>query len=168
VDLSAFVAEVGGDAAGPVTISGSAAHGGPVLGVRAVRAPAGIEWLQADEMTVSCGAATSVAELDAALAAVGQCVALPTEGTVGGVLATGRSGIRRLGDGPVRDVLLEAHYVSAATSRAVDVVRDHRRPVGHDGRALSSDLGPLGRPHDLGAARRTSARCRRAEQAGGT
>src|SRR5207247_1911290 len=33
--------------------------------------------------------------------------------TVGGVLAVGRSGLRRLRFGPIRDVLLEARYVSA-------------------------------------------------------
>ncbi len=37
-----------------------------------------------------------------------------TEGTIGGALAVGRSGIRRLGWGPVRDTVLQARYVSAA------------------------------------------------------
>src|SRR5207237_3236629 len=52
---------------------------------------------------------------DDALGEHGQCVALPPhEGaTVGGVLAVGRSGLRRLRFGPVRDTLLEARYVSA-------------------------------------------------------
>lgn len=112
MDLTGFAAAVGDR--GPVTIAGLSTRGGAVDGVRTVVAPAGIEWIQADEMIVSCGAATPVVELDAALAEVGQCVALPPSGTVGGALAVGRSGIRRLGDGPVRDVLLQAHYVSAA------------------------------------------------------
>ena len=45
----------------------------------------------------------------------GQCVALPSwpGATIGGVLAVGHSGLRALGWGPVRDVLLEARYVSA-------------------------------------------------------
>ena len=77
-------------------------------------APVGIESIQAEEMTVSCGAGTPVAELDDALAAHGQCVAVPPTGTVGGALAVGQSGIRRLGYGPVRDVLLQTRYVSAA------------------------------------------------------
>jgi glycolate oxidase FAD binding subunit len=64
-------------------------------------------------MTVRCGAGTPVAELDDALAVHGQCVAVPPTGTVGGALAVGQSGIRRLGYGPVRDVLLQARYVSA-------------------------------------------------------
>ena len=73
---------------------------------------AGIEWIQADEMTLRCGAGTPVDDVDAALAEVGQCVALPPGGTVGGALSVGHSGIRRLGYGPVRDVLLQACYVS--------------------------------------------------------
>ena len=81
--------------------------------VRCVHAPSRIDWLRADEMTVCCGAGTSVAELDDALVGHGQCVAIPPHGTVGGALAVGRSGIRRLGYGPVRDTLLQARYVSA-------------------------------------------------------
>jgi glycolate oxidase FAD binding subunit len=66
-------------------------------------------------MTVRVLAGTTVIELDAALQQRGQCAALPDwEGaTVGGVLAVGRSGIRRLGWGPVRDTVLEVRYVSA-------------------------------------------------------
>jgi glycolate oxidase FAD binding subunit len=110
VDLAAFADEVG--SSGPVTITGLGTRGGPVQGVRTVRPPAGIEWIQADEMTMRCGAGTAVADVDAALAEVGQCVALPPAGTVGGALSVGQSGIRRLGYGPVRDVLLQACYVS--------------------------------------------------------
>jgi glycolate oxidase FAD binding subunit len=66
-------------------------------------------------MTVRVRAGTTVADLDAALAEAGQCVALPDApgATVGGVLAVGHSGIRRLGWGPVRDAVLEVRYVSA-------------------------------------------------------
>ena len=54
-------------------------------------------------------------DLDAALADVGQTVALPAwpGATVGGVLAVGHSGLRRLDWGPVRDTVLEVRYVSA-------------------------------------------------------
>ncbi len=83
-------------------------------GIRRVDAPSGIEWLRADEMTVGCGAGTLVAELDQALVEHGQCVAIPPTGTIGGALAVGRSGMRRLGYGPMRDTLLQARYVSAA------------------------------------------------------
>jgi glycolate oxidase FAD binding subunit len=111
VDLTAFAEEVGD--AEPVTITGLGTRGGPVPGVRVVGAPAGIDWIQPDEMTVCCGAGTIVAELDDALLAHGQCVAIPPTGTVGGALAVGHSGMRRLGYGPVRDALLQARYVSA-------------------------------------------------------
>jgi FAD/FMN-containing dehydrogenase len=117
MDLTAFAEEVGTD--GPVTAVGGRTQwhvGGPVAaGAREVRAPEGIVEYEPAEMTVRCGAGTTVREVDAAVGAHGQLVALPDAAgaTVGGVLAVGQSGIRRLGYGPVRDVLLEARYVSA-------------------------------------------------------
>lgn len=104
---------------GPVTVVGGRTAwdvGGPVdPGTREVRAPAGIVAHEPADLTVRVGAGTPVAELDAALAEAGQCVALPDApgATVGGVLAVGRSGLRRLGWGPVRDTVLEVRYVSA-------------------------------------------------------
>ena len=110
--VAEFVTEVG--STDPVTIAGTASRGGAVPGVRAVVAPAGISSLEPAEMTIRCGAATPVAEVDAALAEHGQCVAIPTGGTIGGAVAVGQSGIRRLGWGPLRDTVLQVHYVSAA------------------------------------------------------
>jgi glycolate oxidase FAD binding subunit len=112
IDLHDFAAAVGHE--GPVTIEGLGTRGGGVDGVRAVHAPSGIDWLQADEMTVCCGAGTPVDQLQQALAEVRQAVSLPAGGTVGGALAVGVSAVSRLGHGPVRDVLLQARYVSAA------------------------------------------------------
>jgi glycolate oxidase FAD binding subunit len=111
MDLAEFAEEV--DSLDPVTIAGLATRGGPVDGVRVVMAPTGIDWVRPEEMTVQCGAGVSVEELDDALAEHGQAVAIPPTGTVGGALAVGRSGIRRLGYGPIRDSLLQARYVSA-------------------------------------------------------
>jgi FAD/FMN-containing dehydrogenase len=119
VDLSAFAEEVGAEGAVvPVggrtqwDVGGSAAADG-----REVRAPVGIVAYQPEEMTVRVRAGTTVAELDEALARHGQMVPLdpvrPAEATVGGVLAVGRSGLRRLRWGPVRDTVLEVRYVSA-------------------------------------------------------
>lgn len=114
--VAAFAAEVG--PAGPVVVAGlgtrRASWPHSSADARRVSAPAGIERIEVDEMVVSCGAATPVDVLAAALAEVGQRVALPAGGTVGGALAVGRAGVRRLGDGPVRDTLLQAWYVSAA------------------------------------------------------
>jgi FAD/FMN-containing dehydrogenase len=117
--VEAFAAEVGPADAGPVSAVGGQTQwgvgGGVAPDAREVRAPAGIVALEAADMTVRVGAGTTVAELDAALAEVGQTVALPAwdGATVGGILAVGHSGLRRLGWGPVRDVLLEARVVTA-------------------------------------------------------
>ncbi len=116
MDLSPFAADIGDE--GPVTCVGARRQwnvgGRLVPGTREVSAPAGIDRLTPEEMTVACGAGTPVHELVAALATSGQTVALPPWGTVGGVLAVGRSGIHRLGHGPVRDALLQARFVNAA------------------------------------------------------
>ncbi len=117
--LAALAAEVGGPDAGPVVaVGGRTAYdvGGAVdPSAREVRPPAGIVEDTPSELTVRVRAGTTVDDLDAALAEHGACVALPGgEGrTVGGVLAVGRSGMRRLGYGPIRDTVLEIRYVSA-------------------------------------------------------
>ena len=111
-NVAAFADDVGDS--GPVSVAGLGTRGGAVDGVRTVAAPVGIEWIEPAEMTMRCGAGTPVAEVDAALAEHGQCVAMPPTGTVGGALAVGHSGLRRLGWGPVRDTLLQVRYVSAA------------------------------------------------------
>ncbi len=110
--IGAFAAQVGPN--GPVTITGLGTRGGPVVGVRTVRAPSGIEWIQPAEMTIRCGAGTPVADVDAALAEHGQCVVIADFGTIGGALAVGHSDVRRLSWGPVRDTVLQLRYVSAA------------------------------------------------------
>lgn len=117
--IDAF-AEAVGDR-GPVTCAGGKTQwdvGGPVdPAAREVKAPAGVVAHQPEEMIVRVLAGTPVAELDAVLAGAGQMTPLdpssPAQATVGGVLAAGRSGLRRLRYGPVRDLLLEARYVSS-------------------------------------------------------
>ncbi|MBV9665997.1 MAG: FAD-binding protein, partial [Actinobacteria bacterium] len=112
--LDAFAAEVGSE--GPVAVVGGRTQwevgGAPAPGTREVRAPAGIAAYEPAEMVVRCGAGTTVADLDAALGEHGQTAALPDwpGATVGGVLAVGHSGLRRLRLGPVRDTLLEARF----------------------------------------------------------
>lgn len=117
--LQDFAAEVG--RSDPVVAVGGRTQwtvgGDPDASAREVRAPAGVVKHEPAEMIVRVRAGTRVAELDAALAEGGQMIALdPTDAeraTVGGVLAVGRSGPRRLGWGPVRDAMLEARFVSA-------------------------------------------------------
>jgi hypothetical protein len=117
--LTAFAADVGAD--DPVCVVGGRTQwdvgGPPAPGVRLVAAPSGVVSHLPAEMIVRVRAGTTVAALDAVLAEAGQMVPLdpdlPELATVGGVLAVGRSGLRRLRYGPVRDTLLEAHFVTA-------------------------------------------------------
>jgi glycolate dehydrogenase FAD-binding subunit len=160
VDLTSFAEAVG--TTDPVTVAGLGTRGGAVPGVRTVAAPAGIDWIQPAEMTVLVGAGTPVDELDAALLAHGQRVALPPGGTVGGALAVGRSGVRRLGDGPARDGVLQVRYVSAAG----DVVKGGGPTVknvsGFDlPRLLVGSRGALGFLGDVILRTRPRARCER-------
>ena len=83
--------------------------------VRTISAPSGIVDFQPDEMTVRCGAGTTLSELQQTVGERGQYVNLPTSrrlghsgrGTVGGALAAGESTVLRLGRGPIRDTLLQ-------------------------------------------------------------
>jgi glycolate oxidase FAD binding subunit len=118
-ELRALAAAVGG-ATAPVVAVGSRTQfevGDPVApGCVAVAAPRGIVAFEPADLTVTVGAGTTCAELDAVLAAAGQEVALDPRdpgATVGGVLAVGTSGSRRLRHGPVRDALLEVRFATA-------------------------------------------------------
>ena len=147
--LGELAAEVGDH--GPIVAVGGRtqfAVGGAVdPKARAVHAPSGIVEHVAAEMTVRVRAGTTVADLDAALTPSRQCVALPSwhGATVGGVLAVGHSGLRRLGWGPVRDTVLEVRYVSA-DGRVVKAGGPTVKNVsGYDlPRLLVGSLGTLG------------------------
>jgi glycolate dehydrogenase FAD-binding subunit len=118
--VAAFAEEVG--AKDPVVPVGGRTQwdvgGQPAPDAREVHPPRGVVAFEPAEMIVRVRAGTPVVDVDAALAEGGQTVALPDwpGATVGGVLAVGRSGLRRLGWGPVRNTLLEARYVSAEGS----------------------------------------------------
>jgi glycolate oxidase FAD binding subunit len=124
-----------------------AVGGSPDPGAREVRPPSGVVEFTPAEMIVRVRAGTTVGELDAALAPSGQTVALTDSphATVGGVLAVGQSGLRRLGWGPVRNTLLEARYVSAEgrlIKAGGPVVKD---VTGYDlCRLLVGSLGTIG------------------------
>lgn len=120
--LESFAGSVGGSGEDAVTCVGGRTHwdvGGELrTPVREVSAPAGVVAHEPGEMIVRVRAGTTIDELATAVAAGGQQVALeaddPEHATVGGVLAVGRSGVRRLGRGPVRDSVLEVTAVTAA------------------------------------------------------
>ncbi len=109
-------------AAGVVAAAGGRTHwevGGAVPTAEDLfeaRAPGGIVTYDPADLTVTVGAGTSCAELTAALGAEGQeCALDPRDdaATVGGVLASGLSGHRRLRHGPLRDRVLEVRFITA-------------------------------------------------------
>ena len=125
--VAEFATEVGTE--GPVAIVGGRTQWGvggeSHAGTRLVRAPGGIVEHEPAELTVKVYAGTTLHELDAALAPHGQMVPFdspkPDEATVGGVLAVGHSGPRRLKYGHIRDLLLQVTYVNAAGETVVCV-----------------------------------------------
>ncbi len=149
-EVAAFAREVG--PSGPVAVVGARTQwhvGGPAdPAAREVQAPAGIVEYEPAEMVVRCGAGTTAAELDAALLAAGQMVALdPADpaATVGGLLAVGHSGLRRLRYGPIRDTLLEVTFVTAEGTVAKAGGPVVKNVTGYDlCRLLVGSLGTLG------------------------
>jgi glycolate dehydrogenase FAD-binding subunit len=117
MDLTSLCGLVAGaKAAVPVGARTQWEVGNPVDGGTEVHAPAGVVRYEPEDMTVTVGAGISYAALDRVLAEHGQeCPLDPrdTSATVGGVLACGLSGPRRLRHGPVREHLLEVPFVTA-------------------------------------------------------
>lgn len=150
MDLTAFAEEVGERE--PVTCEGSRTQwevgGLPDPAARLVRAPVGIVAHQPEEMIVRVRAGTPVHELDAALAARDQMCPLDPHdaaATVGGTLAVGRSGPRRLRYGPVRDTVLEITMVSARGRLVRSGAPVVKNVTGYDlPRVLVGSLGTLG------------------------
>ena len=90
--------------------------GGAVVDATEVTVPGGIVAFEPADMTATVNAGTTFAELAHALAEAGQeCPLDPRDATatVGGIVACGLSGPRRLGLGPVRNHLLEVTFVTA-------------------------------------------------------
>ncbi|MGH8976452.1 MAG: FAD-binding protein, partial [Acidimicrobiia bacterium] len=90
--------------------------GNPVEAAVEIAAPAGVVRYEPDDLTITVAGGTSSADLDRVLAEHGQeCALDPRDprATVGGLLAAGLSGVRRLGHGPIRDQVLEVQFVTA-------------------------------------------------------
>ncbi|MDE0699547.1 MAG: FAD-binding protein [Acidimicrobiaceae bacterium] len=153
--LLAFAAEIG--SAGPVMVRGGGTQwdvgGAPDSDIREVSAPTGIVEFRPDEMTVCVRAGTTVAALHAVLAEHGQRTALPDgsvpggspNSTVGGTIAVGRSPVTRLGDGHIRDAVLQLHYVAADGQLVTAGGPTVKNVTGFDMcRVLVGSLGTLG------------------------
>lgn len=123
-------------------VGGRASHG------QEVGAPAGIVRYEPADMTVTAGAGTPVRELATALAEAGQECALDPrlpEATVGGVLAAGLSGHRRLRLGPLRDLVLQTRFVTGDARIVKAGGPTVKNVTGYDlPRLLVGSLGTLG------------------------
>lgn len=114
----------------------------------AVRVTPGIVRHDPDDLTVRVLAGTPVSDLDAALAPSGQFVPLDPRdpgATVGGTIATGLSGLRRLGFGPIRDYVLEVRFVTGYGELVRGGGPTVKNVTGYDlPRLLVGSLGSLG------------------------
>jgi FAD/FMN-containing dehydrogenase len=149
--LDDFAALVGREE--PVCVSGGRTQwlvgGPPAPGTREVEAPGGVVSHQPEEMIVRVRAGTTVAALEAHLAGSGQMVPLdpaqPERATVGGVLAVGHSGHRRLRYGPLRDTVLEVRFVTAGGDLVTAGAPVVKNVTGYDlARLMVASLGTLG------------------------
>ncbi len=138
-------------AAGTVVPVGAGTHagiGGAVTGATEVRVPAGVVAFEPADMTATVRAGTTCAELAAVLAEHGQECPLDARdpaATVGGVVATGLSGLRRLGVGPLRDQVLEVTFVTADGRVVRGGGPTVKNVTGYDvPRLLVGSLGTLG------------------------
>ncbi len=148
------VAELGATvaAAGSVVAAGGRTQwevGGPApAGAVEVAAPAGILAYDPAELTATLGAGTTAGELAEVLGRAGQECPLDARSpaaTVGGVVATGLSGHRRLRYGPLRDRVLEVHFVTAGGRVVKGGGKTVKNVSGYDvPRLLVGSLGTLG------------------------
>ncbi len=107
----------------------------------------GIDW-QPDDLTVTVGAGVTVADLESRLGSGGQTAVLPEQpgvATLGGVIAAGVSGYRRLRYGPTRDRVLGATFVTGDGRVVKGRGKVVKNVAGYDvPRLLTGSLGRLG------------------------
>lgn len=123
--------------------------GGPAPNGVEIGAPVGVFEFNPAELTVTVGAGTTIGELAEVLAEGGQeCVldpADPRHATVGGTLAAGLSGHRRLRYGPLRDRLLEVRFVTGDGRLVKGGGPTVKNVTGYDvPRLLVGSLGTIG------------------------
>ena len=114
---------------------------------RAVSAPVGIYDYTPSEMTLRCGAGTTYEEIQNILGEHNQMLPFDAKGgsTIGGILAVGRSGARRLRYGAVRDYLLESWHADHEGKLVKSGGPTIKNVSGYDlCRLLVGSLGTLG------------------------
>ncbi|HLF99161.1 MAG TPA: FAD-binding protein [Acidimicrobiia bacterium] len=134
-----------------VALVGTGTHsgvGGDVRADREVRGPAASIRHDPADLTVTVSAGTEVGALDAELAIHGQeCALDPSDpgATVGGALACGLSGHRRLRHGPIRDRVLEVRFLTGDGRLVKGGGPTVKNVSGYDlPRLLVGSLGTLG------------------------
>ncbi|WP_052745981.1 FAD-binding oxidoreductase, partial [Allosalinactinospora lopnorensis] len=102
----------------------------------------------AGDLVVQCGAGTGLADLQEALAGANQRLSADTvvpDSTVGGAVATGLSGPRRILHGPMRDLIIGMTTVRADGVAAASGGRVVKNVAGYDlGKLHTGALGTLG------------------------
>ncbi|MED5292950.1 MAG: FAD-binding protein [Actinomycetota bacterium] len=148
-EVHRFSAEVGPN--DPVTVVGGRTQwnvgGPPDPSAREVTAPAGIWSHEPEEMTVRCGAGTTLLELSEQLARHRQMVPfdMAPNATVGGVLSVGMSGIRRLRYGHIRDLVLQIRHIDCNGKIVTSGGPTVKNVSGYDlCRLMVGSLGKLG------------------------
>jgi len=149
---AATVLQTAGEAGLTVQIWGGGSHQGhkghiePAL-VLSTRNLQGIDW-QPDDLTVTVGAGVPVADLESHLAEGGQTAVLPElpgAATVGGTVASGVSGYRRLRYGPTRDRVLGLSLVTGDGRIVKGRGKVVKNVAGYDlPRLATGSLGRLG------------------------
>ena len=124
---------------------------GEVLGTRAYR---GIVSYEPSELVVTARCGTPLAELEAALAEKGQCLAfepphfgwgLDNGATVGGMVAAGLSGPARATAGAVRDYVLGARFINGLGEHLTFGGQVMKNVAGYDvSRLMAGSWGTLG------------------------
>ena len=120
---------------------------GDVLDLRAL---AGVTSYEPSELVVTARAGTPLAELEALLAAQGQC--LPFEpphfsvgATVGGMVAAGLSGPARASSGAVRDFMLGVRFINGLGEHLTFGGQVMKNVAGYDvSRLMAGSMGTLG------------------------
>ena len=146
------------DAGGPLRVRGGGTRGG-AAGEGCVLSTAGLSGIVLHEpgaLTLVARAGTPMAEVEAALSAHGQCLAfepmdhralLGTEGepTIGGAVATGASGPRRIRAGACRDSLIGVRFVDGEGRVIRSGGRVMKNVTGYDlARLMAGARGTLG------------------------
>ncbi|MDP1654110.1 MAG: glycolate oxidase subunit GlcE [Rhodocyclaceae bacterium] len=153
-DISAQLADRVRAATGPLCIRGGGSKeffgNAPRGEVLDTREHTGIVAYEPTELFVTAKCGTPLTEIEAALAAQGQCLAFEpprfgAESTIGGVVAAGLSGPRRASAGSLRDFVLGVKLLDGAARELNFGGQVIKNVAGYDvSRLIAGSLGTLG------------------------